>query len=395
MTGTAISLVHAVWGRPVTPATEIAAIAEARVPTTLDETIEKITAIAAHIGRLDLAAVLEVETASEVLEIAKVAELKAAAIRALHRTSAEAVVAAAALEGLAVEAKRTLGEALRALDGGGKGKAKSERTEMAERLEIDPRETQRLVQLGGLPKEKVGQIVDKFAASDKRVTVRGVLEAAESPSSTEGCSTDDYYTPPEFMADVRTVFGGAIDCDPTSCLLAQCMSVKARSWSSLRSPLDPTERGRALAAGVSEAEIDAAAKCWAGVGGVKDDRLTQVVAGSVFGQPPYSTPAPTIYTIQDGYQSGLVHESIILVNTATSSAPQQELLRLSAAQLWIGKGEKHDRTRIAFIRPDGTPHKSNMYDQVGYYLGEDTTMFREVMSGWGVVTGGKRGRRRG
>jgi hypothetical protein len=376
--------------------TQLAGMAEAGRGS-IDDIVADLAALAVQLDDLDI---------DEAMRLALAAEVAGEVLKRCRRAIDEAERGRRAFEGFALQARVRVGRLLGDLDPGTRGAntVVSDRRKAADAVGLSRQDTARVVELAEIPAEKVEAIAAKLEADGKRLTVTGVLKAAASPDSTEGCSTDDYYTPPEFTHDVRIVFSdpyatevdgeiGAIDSDPTSCLLAQCLSVKARSWSSLRSPHDEDERARALAAGVTEAEIDEAAKRWT-AGGVKDGRLTQVVAGCVYANPPYSDPAPTINTIIEEHRAGRVREAIILVNTATSSAAQQELLRVSSAQLWIGKGDKHPRTRIAFVRPDGTPHKGNMYDQVAYYLGEDPSKFVEVMSGWGVVTSGAGERRR-
>lgn len=368
------------------------------IPATLeqvrsvDEVVHRVAEIAESLELVDLREAIEI--AEEAAALAAHKRLKRYV--AIHD---DADKARRSLQGLAVQAERHAGKLLSEFDGHapaggrGKGKAKSERAKVAEDLGIERRKAGRLVELAEIPDEVIPAICAQLEAKGKAVTTTGVIKAAKSESViVPGTTRDDCYTQPDFFVPVRKTFGGATDSDLTSCLTAQGW-IRARAWWSLRSPHDKDEQARARAAwtamGWSEAKqrkaIEHAIETWRGLGGEKDGRLSQKPAGTTFGQPPYSCPEATIYTITDEYKAKRVTQAIILLNCATETAVQQHLLELSSARLWIGKGEDHHRTRMAFYRPTGQQQKQNDRGQVAYFLGDKPTTFAANFGGWGVV----------
>lgn len=321
---------------------------------------------------------------SEALRLASEATAGADHIMRCKGTIEDAERGVRDLDGFALTAKAAVGAVLGELEAGGKGKAKSPRAEACELAGISRPDAARMIKLAEIEPDDRARLADSLEGKGKRLTVRGVLAAAESPSSAEDYDGDEWYTDPDFLAAARKAGGGRIDCDLTSCLLAQ-RHVKAKVWYSLRSPKDEEEQAKARAAGMTQAEIEKACACWGGLGKVEKGRLTQEPMGYVFGQPPYSDPAPTIRTILDGYHRKLVTAATILVNVATGSAAQQELLELSTARLWVGKGDDNPKARMSFISPSGAVAKANRYDQVAYYLGNKMTTFAAAFGGWGVV----------
>jgi len=310
-------------------------------------------------------------------------------------TIADADRGVRALDGFALLAQATVGEALAGLEGGKPGPhVKSPRREAADAAKISRTDAARLVELAGIEPEERSRIASSMEEGGRRLTVRGVLSVAKSTSMHPDHASAEWYTPEEFIRLVAKVGGGHIDTDLTSCLVGQ-WRVKARRWYSLRNPNDEAEQEAARRSGMPQAAIQEACAVWGGLGGVEGTRtrkidgrrLTQAAVGHVFGQPDYGDPGPTIRTIIDAYNGGkgLCSSAIVLLNVATSSSAQQELMAISAARLWIGKGEDHPRTRIAFISPAGVPIDSNNKDQVGYYLGPKATTFAAVFGGWGVV----------
>lgn len=357
----------------------------------VDEVVRRVAEIAESLEGTDL---------RELVEIAEAADLAArqAGLRRYMAIHDDADKARRALQGLAVQAERRAGRLLRDLDAeapaaGRVGRAKSERARVADEAGIERTKAARMVKLAEIPDEQIPAICSSLEAKGKAVTITGVLSEAKSESVlVPGTTRDDCYTQPDFFVPVRKTFGGAIDSDLTSCLTAQGW-IRARVWWSLRSPHDKDEQARAreawTAMGWSEAKqreaLEYAIKTWRGLGGEKDGRLTQRPAGSTFGQPPYSCPEATIYTITDEYKAKRVTQAIILLNCATETAVQQHLLELSSARLWVGKGEDHQRTRMAFFRPNGVQQKQNDRGQVAYYLGDKPTTFKAHFAGWGVV----------
>jgi len=344
----------------------------------IDELVSFLAALAVGVEALPLA---------KIMEAARTSDAMAAYMRKCKSTVEEAERGQRALEGFALQARLVGGRVLAAADPGSKGSGKkSERRLLCEEVGLTHQDAQRQVKLSELSKEQIDSIASRLEKKGKRLTVRSVLDMAKSVGGGESYG-DEWYTPRDFLDAVRKAAGGRIDCDLTSCLLAQ-RNVMARAWYSLRSPHDKAEQEAARAAGMTAKEIEQACEAWKGLGEVKDERLTQKPAGFVFVQPPYSCPAPTIRTVLDGYKpgkGGLVKEAVILVNVATASAVQQELLGASTARLWVGKGKASKKARMSFISPTGKAAEHNRYDQVAYYVGARATTFAAALGGWGTV----------
>ena len=375
--------VQAVEGKLL--AIDTSPVADLRAPRPIDIALagSSVDEIVAGLARV--AEQLEHVNIDEAIETARAAEAASEVLKKCHSSIANAERGRRACEGLALQARRRVGSLLAELDGGSPGSKRSPRREAADAIELSRPDMDRTIKLAQLDEATVNKIAEQLDSGGERLTVRGVLRIAEQlERGNEGDGSDEWYTPPSFL-DVLREFFGEIDCDPTSCLLAQ-RNVKARRWYSLRSPDEDAER--AIAVGMTAEEIEDARKTWGGLGGTKDGKLTQQLGGSVFGQPPYSDPGPTIEAIVDGYADGrgLVREAVILVNVATSTEVQQLLLRKASAVLWVGKGEKHPRSRMAFVSPAGKAQAGNRYDQVAYFLGDRADEFAQAFEGWGVVT---------
>lgn len=316
----------------------------------------------------------------ELLDEAGAAEAAGEVLRRCRAMAGDAERGQRALDAFALSAKRQAGRLLAQLPNEpgkpekGKGKLPSERRTAAESAGLDRTEANRLVKLAELDDGQVERIAEQLDSEGARLTISGMLKRASTTSAVEGYDGDEWYTPPEFLEAARKVFGGAIDCDPASCLIAQ-QHVRARAWWSKE-----TQRHdeRAAAAGLSEAKSAKLLEAWRGLGEIKDGRIEQPLAGDVWCNPPYSNPGPFLLSIVEGYNRGRgsVRAAILLVNVATDTAIQQRLLGASSARCWVGK-------RIAFLDPTGKPIKGNRNAQVVFYLGKHPAKFAAEFSQFG------------
>lgn len=337
----------------------------------VDEVVRRVAEIAESLEGTDL---------RELVEIAEAADLAArqAGLRRYMAIHDDADKARRALQGLAVQAERRAGRLLRDLDAeapaaGRVGRAKSERAKAVAELGLERTKANRMVQLAEIPDEVVPVICEQLESRGKAVTTTGVIKAAKSVSAAGDYDGDEWYTPTEILDAARKVLG-AIDCDPASCLVAQ-RQVRARAWWSKGSQ---SYDERARASGMTEAEATKLLGAWKGIGDIKDGRITQPIAGTVWCNPPYSIPHPFLLSIAEAYNAGrgLVKAAIMLVNVATDTAIQQRMLAASSARCWVSG-------RIAFLDPTGKPIKGNRYSQVVFYLGKNPAKFAAEFSRFG------------
>jgi hypothetical protein len=343
-------------------------------PATIDELLGQLADRAQGLAGLDL---------EQLLAEASKAEAASEVLRRCKGMADQAERGQRALDAFSLEARRHAGAILAKLSpapvrvqGAGRGKAlgQSERRIAAESAGLERTDASRLVELAQIEDGQIATITEQLEQAGSRLTLSGVLKAAKAPSAVEGYDGDEWYTPPEYLDAARKVFGGAIDCDPASCLVAQ-RQVRARAWYS-KTPQVFDER--ASAAGITETQAAKLIETWRGLGDVKDGKLTQPLAGAVWCNPPYSIPQPFLSSIIEAYNGGrgLVTAAILLVNVATDTAIQQRLLATSSARCWVAK-------RIAFLDPTGKPIKGNRYSQVVFYLGPHPTKFAAEFSAFG------------
>lgn len=152
---------------------------------------------------------------------------------------------------------------------------------------------------------------------------------------------------PIWVADfVRDVFGGSIDLDPASCLLANEVVQARRIYT------------------------------------IDDDALTQSwAAKSVFFNPPYGSGliAPMVgKLIQELPQ---IDQAIVLVNSSTSTRWYQALLQRCNAFLmpntrinfWTAEGCPESLVELRSYRSN--PPGGNRYDQTIFYFGDNVHRF--------------------
>jgi len=339
-------------------------------PATIDALLEQLADRAQGLADLDL---------DDLLAEASKAEAASEVLRRCKGLADHAERGQRALDAFSLQARRHAGEILAQLSPeptkmAGKSLGQSERRVAAEGAGLHRADASRLVELAAIEDEQIATITEQLERDGSRLTLSGVLKRAKTTSAVEGYDGDEWYTPPDILDAARKVFGGSIDCDPASCLVAQ-RQVRARAWySKAAQHFDD----RARAAGVTEAQASKLLEAWRGLGDIKDGKLTQPLAGDVWCNPPYSIPQPFLASIVDAYNGGrgMVSSAILLVNVATDTAIQQRLLAASSARCWVSG-------RLAFLDPTGTPVKGNRYSQVVFYLGNNPTKFAAEFSTFG------------
>lgn len=127
------------------------------------------------------------------------------------------------------------------------------------------------------------------------------LSEAEYRRIREQLNTDIWGTPQWVLERVRTVFGGPIDLDPCT------------------QPSNPTQ---ALQFYTED-----------------DDGLRQEWKGTVYMNPPYSTPKPWLEKLVKSYQSGAVPQGIALVKAGVfqNKGTHPLIATCSARGYWIGR----------------------------------------------------------
>jgi hypothetical protein len=303
-----------------------------------------------------------------------VLEASADVVETLRGHVEEAERAERALRRVHLQSRHRLGGLLARLDAGSRGKAKGERARVAEAAGIPRDTTRRLVEFGELDQQAVVEAIDKLDEGGQPIAMRAVVKACTATSSTADYKGDEWYTPPDVLERARRVLGGVIDCDLASCPVAQ-RNVRARCWWSAEAPaFGPNEQ----ASGMTEDDFAEVMIGWRGLGDIKDGFLTQPAAGTVWCNPPYSLPGPFARAILDGRRTGIVTAAILLVNVATDTASQQELLRRADAVCWV-------RGRMAFLDQRGKQVAGNRYAQVIFYFGDEVGAFQREFGEIGVV----------
>jgi len=150
--------------------------------------------------------------------------------------------------------------------------------------------------------------------------------------------SDEWYTQPDLIAEVRAFFGGVIGLDPASCELAQEVVQAVRYFT-------------------------------------KDDNglIHAWNAESVFVNPPYSEPAAWVDKAIAEHKAGRARRILLLVNNSTDTAWFQTLLRDYPVCFLSG--------RLAFWRPDrhhSEAKESGWQGSALFFLGEDNWRYKFV-----------------
>lgn len=162
------------------------------------------------------------------------------------------------------------------------------------------------------------------------------------PSETPGYDGDEWYTPAEYIEAARRVLPGGIDLDPASCQEANRV-VKARQFFSK-----------------------------------DDDGLSRTWHGSVWLNPPYSSPLIQhfIDKLIAEYEQCNVSAAIVLVNNCTDTGWFHRLV--SRHPVCFPRG------RVQFWRRDSDTQSARQ-GQAIFYLGKDLDLFVHEFSKFGVV----------
>lgn len=171
-------------------------------------------------------------------------------------------------------------------------------------------------------------------------------EADDSPVHvSQNSGEDEWYTPPEYIAAVRSVLG-EIDLDPASSVWANATVHATHFYSK---------------------EYDGLIRPW---------------SGRVFMNPPYSQPLIERFCTKfvRSLDAGDIAEGIVLVNNATETTWFQTMGQRATA-IAFPKG------RIRYIDQTGVPALTPLQGQAFLYFGPaaKVTQFAEVFSVFGVV----------
>jgi phage N-6-adenine-methyltransferase len=297
----------------------------------------------------------EARSVDEVLELRD----QAVAMRVYAKQRDTASIAHADAYEIVQRANRRLGELLRDLPTAERartdlGSTDGTQTKISALRELGiPKVTaHRMEKLAALPEEEFrARIESQRVKITKQADPRG-MTATTSASEHDG---DAWGTPVEYLAAVRTVFGGVIGLDVATNAKAQ-------------------ERVRAEHFYTRE-----------------DDGLIQPwKADSLWNQPPFSDPlvAQFCNRFVDQFAAGSFVQGITLVNACTETVWFQRLLGVSAVCF--------PNKRIAFLDAAGVPVKGNAYRQAVFYVGPKLPLFAKVFGEFGEVlvkyAGAKRAR---
>ena len=105
-----------------------------------------------------------------------------------------------------------------------------------------------------------------------------------------------------------------------------------------------------------------------------DDGLVQIWKGTIFMNPPYSSPLPWVKKLVEEYQAGNVTEAIALLKAGTQSnkGTGKLLSEVDAVAKWNG--------RLEFIPGVRTINKNAPdFDSAFFYFGGNVERFRQVL----------------
>jgi hypothetical protein len=165
-----------------------------------------------------------------------------------------------------------------------------------------------------------------------------VKRRAKSPNA----RGSEWHTPDRYLAMVRAVFGGSIDCDPASNTTAQ-QTVLATVYYT-----------------------------------AADNGLSRDWIGNVFLNPPYANGLVTKFAnkLLDEIEAGRCTEAIALVNAQTNAPWFRRLFGVAAAVCYPDH-------RIRFVGAPGNPRIGSAF----LYFGSDAARFAAVFAPLGHVTG--------
>lgn len=228
---------------------------------------------------------------------------------------------------------------------GGDKKSKSQPTTSIiptlESFGISRDQSSRWQKLAAVPEKKFEQAVAAAKEIQAEVTTASMLRI-DKPHVSNNSGENEWYTPPEFIDAARSAMGD-IDCDPASSFIAN-KTVKAEIYF--------TE---------------------------KENGLTHEWNGRVWMNPPYAQPLCQQFcsALVEKYQAKEIEQACVLVNNATETVWQQEMLSACVAVCFV-KG------RVRFIDIAGNPG-APLQGQVLLYFGNNVTTFKKHFESFGLI----------
>jgi phage N-6-adenine-methyltransferase len=119
-----------------------------------------------------------------------------------------------------------------------------------------------------------------------------------------------------------------------------------------------------------------------------DNGLAQPWRGRIFMNPPYANDLISRFTakLAAHFHAGDITAAIVLVNNATETSWFGNLVSVASAIVF-------PKTRIRYLRPDGTPKATGLQGQAFVYCGQQPYHFLRVFTtfGWGTLVYSQQG----
>lgn len=256
--------------------------------------------------------------------------------------------------------QREIGSFLRALpdDPGGRGREVEDgdeppthpKRQAKAELGITRQEAHHLVKLAEQPEERFEAFVDDVREGRRRVPKS--VQSIVSQVSRGGWSSDECYTPSEWLDAVRVIFDGPIRFDPASNFAAQAGLVRAEGWCSLEPPeLGERERNLAEPLRIEPHHWAHARATWRG-----KDGLQAEWPSDWWCNPPFA--AEPVRAFHKRFEAERVagRRGVVMLNADPNNAAQLELLR-HCLVAW-------PKGRISYWAPTGARMESNRAAQV-------------------------------
>lgn len=199
--------------------------------------------------------------------------------------------------------------------------------------------------IADIPEERFEEHIATTKESGNELTSVSIQRLAKglTPHVSKNSGENEWYTPRDFIEDIRTVMGD-IDLDPAS-------SFKAN-------------------------EIVGAKKIYT----KENNGLIQKWNGKVYMNPPYGSEliGKFVNKLCESFDSGAVKQAIVLVNNATETSWFQELAQRASSIVFPS-------SRIKFLDFEGNPKNTPLQGQALLYLGKNNDKFLNVFSKRGIV----------
>ena len=310
-------------------------------------------------------AVKALEEAAEIDEVKEVHN-QAVAIRLYAKQSDNRELEANAVK-IRMRAMRKMGELLQKMD-----KSKGGNPEGFSRVNDNPHQQfyakEQLVSLNNKPLTMAELGVDKNLSSQSQKLAAQTEEKFESNVDKEvrriltrtrgtfGTGEVEWYTPPEYIALAREVFGGEIDLDPASCDEAQ----------------------KIVQAGTYYTK--------------DDDGLAHPWHGNVWLNPPYSSPEITLFTEKmiDADARGNIEGGVLLTNNSTDTGWFQNAAKHCTAMCFTkGRIGFLDASNLeSLLQGKEASKATGPTGQTFFYFGGDLDRFYESFGDVGVIIPG-------